>query len=362
MPQKAKQPSPMKAGPKIHLTMKDAAIAAIRAGHNQYAPPAGIPPLRQAIARWTSPGLEHAVDPDAEVTVTSGCTEAIPAAMLGLINAGEEIILFEPFYDAYPAAAAMAGASVRTVLLRGPDFRFDERELRRAFTTRTAAILINTPHNPSGRVFDRRELELIANLCIEFGAIAIADEVYERLVFERGHVRIMSLPGMRDRTVTLSSLGKTFSLTGWKIGWAVASPELTRGIRAAHQFLTFATSTPMQHAAAAALDAPPAYFDEYLRLYRRRRTCLVSGLRSAGLGVTEPEGGYFVMADHSVLGFSDDQAFCRMLIEEIGVAGIPCSSFYRDRGEGSKYTRFAFCKDEALIEEGMRRLSSLRQS
>jgi aspartate/methionine/tyrosine aminotransferase len=233
--------------------VKEAAIAAMQAGHNQYAPMYGIPELRAAIADWFCDGTELSVDPDAEITVTSGCTEAIPATLLGLINPGEEVIVFEPYYDSYCASLSLCGGVPRFVTLRPPDFALDPDELRAAFGPKTRAIIVNTPHNPTGKVYDRAELELIASLCQEHDVLAITDEVYERLVFEGEHIRLASLPGMYERTVSLSSLGKTFSLTGWKVGWAVAPPPLTKGVRSAHQYLTFATATPMQHGAVAAL-------------------------------------------------------------------------------------------------------------
>jgi aspartate/methionine/tyrosine aminotransferase len=339
--------------------VKDAAAAAMRAGHNQYAPTNGIPELRRAIAERHAAGGGPRVDPDAEVTVTSGCTEAIPATLLGLIAPGDEVIVFEPFYDSYCPGLAMAGATPRFVTLRPPDFALDERALRGALSPRTRAILVNTPHNPTGKVFAREELEIIAQACRTHDAIAIADEVYERLVFEGEHVRIASLPGMAERTVTLSSLGKTFSLTGWKIGWAVAPAHLTAGVRAAHQFLTYATATPFQHGAVAALRAPETYFQEFVAAYRRRRAILVEGLRDVGFEVYLPAGTYFVLADHSRFGFPGDVAFCRHLCEEIGVAAIPPSAFYHDPKDGARLVRFAFCKKEETLRSALERLRKL---
>jgi aspartate/methionine/tyrosine aminotransferase len=336
--------------------VKDAAIAAITAGHNQYAPMTGIPELRAAIADWFAAGGGPRVDPDREVTVTTGCTEAIPATLLGLVDPGDEVIVFEPYYDSYRACLSLAGATPRFVTLRPPEFRFDETELRRAFSAKTRAIIVNTPHNPTGKVYDRAELELIASLCSEHDALAITDEVYERLVFDGQHIRLASLPGMYERTVTLSSLGKTFSLTGWKVGWAVAPPELTKGVRAAHQYLTFATATPFQHAAAAALHAPQAYFDEFLAAYRRRRDLLVDGLSGLGFEVRPPAGTYFVLADHAPFGFADDVAFCRHLIEHVGVAAIPPSAFYHDPADGRRLVRFAFCQTEETLTEALDRM------
>ncbi len=340
-------------GPEV---VKEAAIEAVRAGHGQYAPMPGVPGLRRAIAGrhggW--------VDPDAHVTVTAGCTEAIPSVLLGLVDPGDEVVLFEPYYDSYRACVAMAGATPRFVTLRAPDFTFDEVELRGAFSAKTKAVLVNTPHNPTGRVFTREELECIGRLCEEFDAIAVCDEVYEELVFEGEHIRMVDLPGMRERVVTMSSLGKTFSLTGWKIGWVVAPEELTRGVRAAHQFLTYAVNTPMQHAAAVALGMGDAYFDELRAGYRAKRDLLCDALGGLGFGVRKPAGTYFVLADHSGFGFGDDVAFCKHLIEEVGVAAIPPSAFYENKAEGKDLVRFAFCKREETLVEAVGRLGRLK--
>jgi aspartate/methionine/tyrosine aminotransferase len=302
------------------------------------------------------------VDPHGEITVTSGCTEAIAAALLGLLEPGDEVVLLEPYYDSYRACVAMAGAVPRFVRLRPPWFRLEPDALERAVTPRTRAILVNSPHNPTGHVFSRDELENIARVCVAHDLIAISDEVYERLVYDGTHTHIASLPGMGERTVTLSSLGKTFSLTGWKIGWAIAPPALTAAVRAAHQFLTFATATPLQHAAVAALDAPASYYEELLRDYRQRRDLLVDGLRAAGLKTIAPEGSYFAIADCTSVGFDDDVAFCRHLIERVGVAAIPVSAFIRDpdRDGGRHLVRFAFCKRDETLRAGIDRLARLR--
>lgn len=358
--------------------LKRAAAEAVEAGHNQYARTQGVPALNEAIASTFSARTGVEIDPHGEVTVTSGCTEALVACCLGLLEPGDEVVAFEPFYDAYQADVALAGAVVRPVTLRvGLDsggrcrFGFDEAQLRAAFGPGTRAVLLNTPHNPTGKVFTLGELSLIADLARRHDAIVIADEVYEHLTFDpdRPHVSIAGLPGMAERTVTLSSLGKTFSLTGWKVGWAIAPRALTAGIRAAHQFLTFATATPLQHAAAAALGSPEG--DDYIRrlhaAYTERRRRLASALADLGFGVIEPEGTYFIMADHtpvserlglsvSVGGSADDFAMARWLIEHAGVATIPPSVFYLDKAEGRRYVRFAFCKRAETLERAVEAL------
>lgn len=342
--------------------LKQAAIDAIRAGHGQYAPMGGVPELTGAIATIFSRETGLPFDPARSVTVTAGCTEAIAAALLGLLNAGDEVIVFEPYYDSYRACLAMTDAVPRFITLRAPEFTFDEAELRRAFTPRTRAVLLNTPHNPTGRVFSRDELACIADLCIAHNAIVIADEVYERLVFEGEHAHIAALPGMAERTITLSSLGKTFSLTGWKIGWAIAPPDLTAGVRAAHQFLTYAVNTPMQHAAAAALrlaEPPGTYYRDFLGEYRDRRDRLCAVLEHAGFRFRPPQGTYFILADHSPFGFTDDVAFCKHLIESIGVAAIPPTAFYENKEHGRSLVRFAFCKTNATLDAAAERLAKL---
>ncbi|MEE8155210.1 MAG: aminotransferase class I/II-fold pyridoxal phosphate-dependent enzyme [Phycisphaerales bacterium] len=341
--------------------VKLAAVEAIQNGHGQYARMFGIPQLNRAIADRFDTDAGLAVDPDREVTVTSGCTEALIASFLGLVNPGEEVILFEPYYDSYRACVAMAGAVPKFVTLRPPGFAVKESELRAVFSQKTRAILVNTPHNPTGKVFTKSELELIATLCKQHDAIAICDEVYERLVFDAEHVRLATLDDMYERTVTLSSLGKTFSLTGWKVGWAIAPPRLTAGVRAAHQFITFATATPLQHGAVAALEAPDSYYAEFVEAYRRKRDVLVEGLERIGFEVYVPNGTYFVLADHTRFGFTDDVAFCQHLIKEVGVAAIPPSAFYHDPADGKKLVRFAFCKDEQTLRDAIGRLEALRR-
>ncbi len=340
--------------------VKEAAAASMRGGADQYPPMAGIPELREAIAAHYGPLLGRDLDPTSEITVTSGCTEALAASFLGLIDPGDGVILIEPFYDSYPVNVALAAATPRYVTLRPPDFALDEGELRAAFAEGAKAILVNTPHNPTGRVLTRAELELIAGLCVEHGAIAITDEVYERMVYDgHEHLRLATLPGMWERTVTLSSLGKTFSLTGWKVGWAIAPEDLTAGVRSAHQFLTFTTPTPVQYGAAAALAAPADLYEELRASYQSKRDLLAAGLADAGFDVYLSQGTYFLMAGHGRFGFPDDRAFCRHLVEAAGVVAIPPSVFYHRPQDGAALVRFAFCKDEATLEEAIARLARL---
>jgi L-glutamine---4-(methylsulfanyl)-2-oxobutanoate aminotransferase len=342
--------------------VKQAAIDAINAGQGQYARMFGIPDLNRAIAERFSATTGLTIDPEREVTVTSGCTEAIAATLAGLCNPGDEVILIEPYYDSYHASVAMAGATAKFITLRPPAFALDEDALQAAFTDRTRAILLNTPMNPTGRVFSRRELEMIASLCVERDVLCISDEVYERLVFTDEHISIATLPGMRERTITLSSLGKTFSLTGWKVGWAIAPPALTAGVRAAHQFITFATATPLQYGAIAALRAPKSYYTQFVTDYRAKRDMLIDGLSRLGFAVFPPAGTYFVLVDHTPFGFESDVPFCKHLIEHVGVAAIPCSVFFHDPKDGRNLVRFAFCKTEETLREGLKRMNErLRQ-
>ncbi|MGE5278167.1 MAG: methionine aminotransferase [Acidobacteriota bacterium] len=340
--------------------VKDAAIAAIRAGRGQYARMSGIPEVHAALsAKYRRDyGLEYA--PDTELTVTSGATEAIFAAIQGLCGEGDEVVLFEPYYDSYRPSIAMAGAAARVVTLSAPDWSFDREKLRAAVTSRTRALLLNTPHNPTGKVFSREELEFLAALCRERDLVCVADEVYEHLVYEGEHVPMATLPGMRERTITISSFGKTFSLTGWKIGWAAAPPELTAAVRAAHQFITFATATPLQHGAATALSSGPDYYRALAADYRGKRDYLVEELARIGFSVRRPAGTYFVCAGFTPFGFDKDVEFCRFLLEEIGVAAIPPSFFYDDRERARGYARFAFCKKKATLEAAVERLAKLR--
>lgn len=353
--------------------LKEALCRAVREHPNQYAPMPGVRALREAVAARAATRLGRVPDPDAEITVTAGCTEAIPAATLGLLNPGDKVILFEPFYDAYPVACALAGAEPVYVPLRAqPEgtFAFDPDELAAAARTPgVRALVLNTPHNPTGKAFSVDELTHIARVCVEHGLIALSDEVYEELVYDDAvHVPLASIEGMEDRTVTLSSLGKTFSLTGWKIGWAIAPPHLTAGVRAAHQFLTYAVNTPTQHAAAFALSSEEgrASVVQLRTTLTECRDLLCDELTSLGFMFAKPKSGYFVLADHSALssplGITDDRSFVDHLIDTAGVAAIPPSAFYSaaNRQLAHRLVRFAFCKTEATLREAIGRLELLR--
>lgn len=339
--------------------VKDAAAAAMYAGHNQYARMSGLPDVHAVLAakyrrHW---GLDYRADE--EITVTSGATEAIFAAINALCDVGDEVVCFEPYYDSYRASICMAGAVPRVVTLKAPNWRFDPDQVRRAFGPRTRLLLLNTPHNPTGKVYTREELRLLADLCIEHDVVCVADEVYEHLVYDGAHVPIATLPGMRERTVTVSSLGKTFSLTGWKIGWACAPPPLTAAVRAAHQFITFATATPLQHGAATALSAGPDYYADLLASYRRKRDYLAGELARIGFEVKAPAGTYFLMAGYRAFSYEDDVSFCKQLIA-LGVAAIPPSVFYENPQNARHYVRFAFCKRDETLQAAVARLEQLQ--
>ena len=340
--------------------VKKAAQAGIELHSNQYPPSMGLPVLREKVAERFEEQTGRTVDPDRHVTITSGCTEALAASFLGLIEPGDRVILLQPWYDAYPVGCALAGAVPRFVTLRPPDFRLPEAELRAAFAAGARAIVVNTPHNPTGRVFSREEMDLIAQLCVSHDVLAFTDEVYEHIRFDGlPHYHLASWPRMWERTVTMSSVGKSFSLTGWKTGWAVAPDHLTSGVRAAHQFLTFTTPNPMQYGSAAALGAPPEYFEDLQTLYTSRRDLLAEGLDRLGFEVHLPQGTYFLMADHRPFGFADDVTFVNHLIENMGVATIPPSFFYEDPGDGAQLVRFAFCKSEETLRSALHRMEGL---
>ncbi|RKG80532.1 aminotransferase class I/II-fold pyridoxal phosphate-dependent enzyme [Corallococcus terminator] len=344
--------------------VKLAAWEAIQDGINQYAPGVGAKVLRDAIAEHSERFYGHRVDPDTMVSVTSGATEAILDVLLGLVDPGDEVVVFEPFYDSYDASIAFVGATPRYVPLRPPDAEhtawwFDRDEVKAAFGPRTRLLILNTPHNPTGKVFTLEELEFLGNLCAEHDAKVLSDEVYEHIVFAPArHIRAATVPVLADRTVTVSSAGKSFSLTGWKIGWIIAPPPLRDAVQRAHQFVTFATASPFQVAMAAGLRMPDEYFQELTALYTEKRERLLTGLRAAGLTAFAPEGSYFILADISGYGFEDDVAFCRHLVTQVGVAAIPPSVFYgpEHRHLGQRFARFAFCKTEGVLDEAARRL------
>ncbi len=346
--------------------IKQAAKDAIDRGVNQYAFTAGSAELRAAIAAHAARFYGQKVDPDTMVSVTSGATEAIFDAAMGLLSPGDEAVLFEPYYDSYLASVQMAGAVPRYVRLRPPDaahpaWWFDESELAKAFGPKTKVVFVNTPHNPTGKVFTAAELEVIGALAKKHGAVILSDEVYEHLVFAPAkHVRPATLPGLAERTLTLSSGGKSFSFTGWKIGWAIAPPALVKAVQKAHQWVTFATAAPLQAAIAQALRLPDSYFLGFAAMYRKKRDLLTAALERAGLKPFTPEGTYFVIADTSaqLKPGEDDFAFCRRLIAERGVAAIPPSAFYcpEDAHHARALARFAFCKTDPLLAEAARRL------
>ena len=337
----------------------EAAIAAMRAGQNQYPPGPGIPELRHAVADHQQHWYGLTYDPDTEVLVTAGATEAIAAALLSLLEPGDEVIAFEPYYDSYAACIAMAGAERRPITLRAPDFAFDPDDLRRAVTPRTRLILLNSPHNPTGKVFTAEELAAIAAVAIEHDLLVITDDVYEHLVFDGPHRPLATLPGMRERTVMISSGGKTFSFTGWKIGWVCSTPELVAAVRTAKQFLTYVSGAPFQPAIATGLRLPDEYFEEFTADLRVKRDRLCAGLAEAGFTVFRPQGTYFITTDIRSLGETDGMAFCRALPERCGVVAVPNVVFYDDVEEGRPLVRFAFCKRHEVIDEAIARLKGL---
>jgi N-succinyldiaminopimelate aminotransferase len=337
----------------------EAAVAALRAGHNQYPPARGVPALRDAVAAHQRRHRGIELDPAREVLVTVGATEAIAATMLALCEPGDEVVVLEPFYDSYAAAIAMAGAVRVPVTLRAPRFALDGAAMAAAVTPRTRLVLVNTPHNPSGRVLTRGELEAVARVCREHDLVAVTDEVYEHLVFDAEHVALATLPGMAERTLTISSLGKTFSFTGWKVGWACGPAPLVDAVATAKQFLTFAVGTPLQHAAAVALNGGDDWTRALARDLRAKRDRLGAGLRAAGLEVFEPAGTYFVNADVRGRGDEDGRAFCRARPERAGVVAIPTAAFYDDPEAGRTLVRFAFCKRDEVIDEAAARLAAL---
>ncbi|MEZ4520110.1 MAG: methionine aminotransferase [Thermomicrobiales bacterium] len=342
--------------------VKNAAVEAIQSDLNQYAPSHGLARLREAIAADWSEQHNVDVDPDAEITVTSGATEALLSALLAFVDPGDEVIFFEPFYDSYVPQTVFAGGIPKVVTLRPPTWSFDRDELRNAFTDKTKLFLLNTPHNPTGKVFTVEELEFIADLCKERDVMLLADEVYERIIFDGlSHRPISTLPDMWRRTLTINSTGKTFSMTGWKIGYVTGSSDLQRHLRATHQFNVFATATPLQHGMAIALEeaARSNYYVQLRADYQARRDRLMAILGDAGLPPLPVQGSYFLMSDITDLGFDNDVAFCRHLVTETGVAAIPPSAFYLDPATAPNLARFCFAKRDETMDQAAERLGRL---
>jgi len=341
--------------------LKEAAKRAIDADVNQYAITWGAKSLRDALAKSYGELYGMQVDPETMLTVTCGATEAMISTLLAIIDPGDEVIVLEPFYENYGPDTDICGAKPMYVALRPPDNVFDPDELRAAFNARTKAIIVNTPNNPTGRVFTRAELELIASLCLEHDAIAVTDEIYEHIRYEGEHIPIATLPGMADRTITISGASKTFSVTGWRVGWIVAPPHLTAGIRKVHDFLTVGAPAPLQEAVAEGLALGRPYFDTLGKEYRARRDMLMAALRSAGFAPRLPEGAYYILCDITPFGFDDDTAFARWLVEVVGVAGVPGSSFYSRPELGRHLIRFTFCKTEDVLSAAAERLARTKE-
>jgi aminotransferase len=341
--------------------IKEEAVRAVREDVNQYAITWGARRLREALVAKTKAftGLDY--DPETEVTVCCGTTECMAATLLALVDPGDEVIVFEPYYENYGPDAILCGATPRFVRLREPDWSYDPAELERAFGNRTKAIVINTPGNPTGKVFTREELSHIAEMCAKWGAIAVTDEIYEHILYDGAtHVPPASLPGMRERTVTISGLSKTYSVTGWRIGWCLAPPPLTAAIRKVHDFLTVGAPAPLQEAAAVALQSPPEYYANLADNYRKRRDYLLPALEAAGFRTFKPRGAYYIMTDISAFGASDDVSFARLLVSGVGVAAVPGSSFYSDPAAGRQRLRFHFARRRETLETAAKRLGSLR--
>jgi aspartate/methionine/tyrosine aminotransferase len=340
--------------------LKNAAREAITADVNQYAITWGAKPFRDAIAakyRHTY-GLEF--DPEREITVCCGSTEGMMASLMAVSNPGDELIIFEPYYENYNPDALLCGAERKFVKLRAPDWRFDRDELRAAFSKKTKAIILNSPNNPTGRVFDRADLEFIAGLCQEFDCLAITDEIYEHILYDgTTHIPMMQIPGMRDRTILVNSMSKTYAVTGWRVGWVLASPDLSDSIRKVHDFLTVGAAAPLQQAGAVALALPDEYYTALASDYTKRRDAMIEVLEGAGFRCFHPQGAYYIMTDISGFGYPDDMEFARHLIEDVGVAAVPGSSFFEDPRDGSQMIRFCFCKKYETLKEAEIRLKKI---
>ncbi|HLV88522.1 MAG TPA: aminotransferase class I/II-fold pyridoxal phosphate-dependent enzyme [Candidatus Sulfotelmatobacter sp.] len=345
--------------------IKQAAQKAVAADVNQYAITWGSKGLRNAIARQTEVWQGIKVDPEKEITVCCGSTEAMISTLLAVCNAGDEVVIFEPYYENYGPDSVLSGAKPKFVKLRPPkkdggEWTFDEQELRKAFHRHTKAIIVNTPNNPTGKVFTRAELELIRELCLEYDVLAITDEIYEHILYDgTKHISMASLNGMRERTVTINGMSKTYSVTGWRVGWAIAPEKISNAIRKVHDFLTVGAPAPLQEAGIEALSLPAEYYTRLAEGYRVRRDHLVPALHAAGFRCFLPRGAYYVMTDIAAFGFEDDVSFAKYLVQEIGIATVPGSSFYRDPRDGARQVRFAFCKKTETLDEAAKRLEKL---
>jgi aspartate/methionine/tyrosine aminotransferase len=344
--------------------IKEAACRAIMGGINQYAITWGAKVFRDAIAAKTKSRWGLEVDPERQITVTCGSTEAMIASLLAVINPGDEVVIFEPFYENYGPDTILSGATPRFVTLHAPDWHFDPRELESAFNNRTRAIIINTPNNPTGKVFSREELQFIAGLCQKWDALAITDEIYEHIVYDgHTHQAMATVDGMQDRTITINALSKTYSVTGWRVGYVIASPELTQGIRKVHDFLTVGAPAPLQEAGARALALPEQYYTDLAASYQRGRNLLLMALRDASFRCSTPQGAYYIMADFGGLSLLHDRDFTHYLVKDIGVAVVPGSSFFRESERGSRYVRLCFCKKDSTLQSAAERLQKIsRQS
>jgi len=342
--------------------VKEAARAAIAADDNQYAITWGAKPLRDAIVEKFARTQGVTVDPEREITVCCGSTEAMISSLMAIINPGDEVVIFEPFYENYGPDAILSGATPRFVKLHPPEWTFDPDELAAAFSPATKAIILNTPNNPTGKVFDRAELEKIRDLCVQWNTFAITDEIYEHMLYDGArHVSLATIDGMHHRTITINALSKTYSVTGWRVGWAIATSEVTAAIRKVHDFVTVGAAAPLQEAGTLALQMPQSYYETLASDYLVRRDRLLGILTSAGFRCFKPRGAYYIMTDISAFGFPDDVAFARHLVKEIGVAAVPGSSFYRNPADGRTHLRFTFCKKETTFQAAAERLAKLRR-
>ena len=342
------------------VEIKEAACHAIAADINQYAITWGAKIFRNAIAAKTRSRVGLEVDPEQEITVTCGSTEAMIASLLAVINPGDEVIIFEPFYENYGPDTILSGAVPQFVALRPPDWQFDPEELESAFNNHTRAIIINTPNNPTGKIFNREELGFIADLCRKWDVLAITDEIYEHIVYDNhSHYAMAAVEGMQDRTITINALSKTYSVTGWRVGYVVASPRLTQGIRKVHDFLTVGAPAPLQEAGALALALPQEYYTDLAAAYQRRRDLLLTALRDTGFDCSTPRGAYYIMAEFSALSSLDDRDFTHYLVKDIGIAVVPGSSFFHESKRGSRYVRFCFCKKDETLHSAAERLKRI---